>query len=75
MKMSAVDRIPLLAGKPVELKPGGYHVMLFDLERPVKEGDIVPLTLTFEDKNGKKTAVDIKATVKPLGAPAPAPRY
>lgn len=74
MKMTAVDKIALPAGKAVELKPGGYHVMLFELQQPLKDGDTVPLTLTFEDKAGKKATVDVKATVKGLGSPSPAPR-
>ena len=74
MKMSAVDKLPLPAGKAVELKPGGYHVMLMDLTRPLKEGDTVPLKLTFEDKAGKKETQDVKAQVKALttGGTAPA---
>ena len=72
MKMNAIDKLPLPAGKPVDLKPGGYHVMLFDLQKPVKEGDVVPLTLTFEDKAGRKSTVDVKATAKALVPAAPA---
>jgi copper(I)-binding protein len=67
MKMNAVDRLPLPAGKSVELKPGGYHVMLMDLARPLKEGDVVPLTLTFVDKAGVKQTVEVKAGVRALG--------
>ena len=67
MKMNAVDRLLLPAGKTVELKPGGYHVMLMDLARPLKEGDIVPVTLAFEDKAGRKLTVEAKATVRALG--------
>jgi hypothetical protein len=76
MKMQAVDRLPLPAGKPVGLEPGGYHVMLFDLNQPLKAGDVVPLTLTIEDKAGRKSKVDVKATVRALGtggAPPPKP--
>ena len=75
MKMGAVGKLALPAGKAVELKPGGYHVMLMDLVKPLKEGDTVPLQLTFEDKAGKKSTVEVKAVVKPLTAmgtpPAP----
>ncbi len=67
MKMSAIARLPLPAGKVVELKPRGYHVMLMDLAKPLKEGDTVPLTLTFEDKTGKKQTVVVKAPVRALG--------
>ena len=67
MKMSAVGRLPLPAGKSVELKPGGYHVMLMDLAQPLKEGDVVPMTLTFEDKAGAKQTIAVKAPVRSLG--------
>ncbi len=70
MRMSAVDRLPLPAGKAVEMKPGGYHVMLMDLVQPLKEGDTVPLKLTFEDKSGRKQTLDVKAQVKALTTPA-----
>ena len=70
MRMRAVPSLPLPANKPVELKPGGYHVMLTALTQPVSVGQTVPLTLTFEDKAGKRTSVDVKAAVRPLAAPA-----
>ena len=35
-------------GKSVVLKPGGYHMMLMDLKKPLKEGDLLKFTLTFE---------------------------
>ena len=73
MKMNAVDKLALPAGKAVDLKPGGYHVMLMDLVKPLKDGDFVPLHLTFEDKAGKKQTVDVKALVKPLAAGANTP--
>jgi copper(I)-binding protein len=72
MKMSSIKRLGLPAGKAVDLKPGGYHVMLMDLKQPLKEGDTVPVTLTFEDKAGKKQTVEVKAPVRALTAPAPA---
>jgi len=68
MKMRAVASVPVPAGKPVDLGPGGYHVMLMDLAQPLKEGDKVPLTLTFADKSGRKTTQDVTATVRPLAS-------
>ena len=68
MKMRAIPAVALPAGKPVELSPGGYHVMLMDLSQPLKDGDKVPLTLTFADKSGKKTTQDVTATVRPLAS-------
>lgn len=67
MKMRAMPGgLDLPAGKGVELKPGGYHVMLMDLKQQMKEGDIVPVTLVIEGKDKKRTTVEIKAPVKPL---------
>ena len=76
MKMHAVDKLALPAGKTVDLRQGGYHVMLVDLVAPLKEGDTVPLKLTFEDKGGAKRTVDVMAVVRPLtaGATPPAPK-
>ena len=71
MKMNAVDKVAVPAGQAVELKPGGYHVMLVDLVAPLKDGDTVPLKLIFEDKAGKKETVDVKAVVRPLAAGSP----
>jgi len=70
MRMSAVKSLPVPAGKPTELKPGGYHVMLMELTQPLKEGETVPVTLTFEDKAGRKQTLEIKAPVRALTAPA-----
>jgi len=77
MKMSAIEKLALPAGKAVELKPGSYHVMLMDLVQPLKEGETVPLKLTFEDKAGKKQTLEVKAQVKALttGGTGAAPKY
>jgi copper(I)-binding protein len=70
MKMRALPNgLELPAGKSVELKPGGYHVMLMDLKQQVKEGDTVPITLIVEGKDKKQTTIEIKVPVKALGAP------
>ena len=73
MKMRAVPGLDLAAGRPVELKPGGYHVMLMDLKQPVKAGDRVPLTLVFEDAAKQRFTQTVDVPVKALsasGAPA-----
>ena len=70
MKMRAVDGgLELPAGKTVELKPGGFHVMLMDLKQPLKDGDRLPLTLVVEGRDGKRETLEVKATVRSL-APA-----
>jgi len=67
MKMGAVPSLELPAGQAVELKPGGYHVMLMGLKQQLKGGDQVPLTLTIEGKGGQKETLQVTAPVKALG--------
>ena len=69
MRMRAMPGgLELPAGKTVELKSGGYHVMLMGLKQQMKEGAIVPLTLIVEGKDKKRSSIEIKAPVKPLAA-------
>jgi periplasmic copper chaperone A len=70
MKMRAVPSLDLPAGKAVELKPGGYHVMLLDLKGQVKDGDVVPLTLVVEGRDGKRQTLELKVPARPLNAAA-----
>ena len=70
MKMRQVPAIELPAGKVVELKPGSYHVMLMNLQKPVSVGDTVSLTLSFESKDGKRETVEVQAPVRPLNSNA-----
>lgn len=72
MKMRAVAAVELPAGQTVELKPGGYHIMLMDLKQPLKRGETVPLTLLIETKDGKRESVEVRAMVRPLDAEAEA---
>lgn len=67
MRMRAIAALPLPAGRPVELKPGGHHVMLMDLKRPLSAGEMVPLTLVFEGANGQRVRQDVQARVMALG--------
>ena len=64
MKMRAVDALQLPTGQAVALKPGSYHVMLMGLKAPIKAGETVPLTLTVEGADGKRTGVEIKAQAR-----------
>jgi hypothetical protein len=64
MKMAALPNgLDLPAGKAVELKPGGYHVMLMDLKAPLAKDTTVPVTLTFQDAKGVKSNVELKLQV------------
>ena len=62
MRMKRLERLPLKAGKPVELKPGGFHIMLMELNHQIKEGEAVPINLVSQDDNGKRVTLSIKAT-------------
>lgn len=53
MKMRSMDSLPIPAGKPVKLAPGGLHLMLFDLTRPLKAGEQVRFRLCFKNQAGK----------------------
>lgn len=72
MEMRAMAQgLPIAAGETAELKPGGYHVMLIDLPRPIAAGETVPLTLVFEDAKGGRHEVEVSAPAKPLGPMGP----
>ena len=55
-------------GKTVKLAPGGYHLMLFDLKSPLKQGDKLPVTLEFEKAGKVKLTFDVQG----VGAQSPA---
>ncbi len=64
MKMRAVEGgLVLPAGKAVELKPGGYHVMLMDLKAALPKDSTVPVTLVFKDAKGSESRVELKLPV------------
>jgi hypothetical protein len=66
MRMQKVDGIDLPAGQTVNLASGGYHVMLFGLKQQLKDGEQVPLTLTFMGADKKRENVTVQVPVKPL---------
>ena len=74
MKMRAIPALELPAGKTVELKPGGYHVMLLDLKAPLKKDSTVPLTLVFQNAQGTETRLPLVVPVS-AGAPGAAPAH
>src|ERR1700761_3305869 len=55
-------------GKTVKLAPGGYHLMMFDLKSPLKQGDALPVTLEFEKAGKVKVSLDVQG----IGAQGPA---
>ena len=64
MKMRAVEGgLELPAGKTVELKPGGFHVMLMDLKAALPKDSTIPLTLVFKDAKGVESKLELKVPV------------
>jgi copper(I)-binding protein len=70
MKMREVPAIDLPAGQAVDLKPGGYHVMLIDLARQITPGEHVQLTLIVEDAKQQQHRVPVTAEARALNAKA-----
>lgn len=73
MRMRAIPALELPAGVAVELKPGGYHLMLQQLKAPLAKDSQVPLTLVFEDAKGATSRLQLQVPVRtlaPTGAAA-----
>jgi hypothetical protein len=69
MTMRALDKgLVIEPGKTVKLAPGGYHLMMFDLKSPLKQGDKMPVTLEFEKAGKVKLSFDVLG----VGAQGPA---
>ncbi len=73
MRMRQIAGLDIPANKPVQLKPGSYHLMLVGLTKPIAEGDSVPLTLVFVGKDKKRQTVEVQAPAKALTTPTSAP--
>ncbi len=75
MRMRALPRIELPAGQTVKLAPGGTHLMLIDLQQPLKAGATVPLILSVQPSGpsgGRSlTTLTIQAEVRPAAVSQP----
>jgi hypothetical protein len=63
MRMRQIAALDIPAHSTAALKPGGYHLMLVDLKRPLAAGEVIPLSLTFE----KAGTIEIAALVEAPG--------
>ncbi len=61
MKMREVEQVPLPAGEEVILQPGAYHIMLFGLQAPLKQGESLTVTLEFANGSDLSVLVPIKS--------------
>ena len=64
MKMGQVKDITVPANGTVDLKPGGYHIMLMNIKAPLKAGETVPVKLKF----AKAGEVEVKLPVNAVGS-------
>ena len=74
MRMRAVPALDLPARQPVQLRPGGYHVMLQGLKAPLRPDTSIPLTLTFRTAGGEQRQLALQvpvSTAAPKDAGAP----
>ena len=76
MRMRAVPHIDLPAGQPVELKPGGFHLMLMDLKAPLAKDSTVPVTLLLRNAQGVQSKLELRLPVQVQAqAPGAAPGH
>jgi copper(I)-binding protein len=68
MRMRALSRLELPQGKAVEMKPGGYHLMLLSLPRPLKKGQVVPIRLKIEMADKSLRTLEVRAEVRESAA-------
>lgn len=59
MKMLAAGPVDIPQGGTLEMKPGGYHIMLMGLAQPLKKGEEIEITLTFEKAGDLKVKVPV----------------
>lgn len=72
-RMRQVDDVPVPAGQKVEFRPGGLHLMLVGLKRPLKDGEQVAVTLRFEKAGSMPVnfVVDNQRAAPPAAAADP----
>ena len=64
MKMRMLNELPINAGKPAKLAPGGFHLMFFDLKKQLLAGETIDITLTFKDNTGKLSQQQLSLPIK-----------
>ena len=73
MKMEGLDSVDVASGVATSFEPSGRHVMLTGLKRPLKEGEVFPLTLTFANAGRIRTSVRVRGADGKDKSPAVAP--
>ncbi|MGM0525010.1 MAG: copper chaperone PCu(A)C [Pseudomonadota bacterium] len=60
MKMVHVPELKIASGESLKMKPGGYHIMLFNLQQPLTSGDQITLTFMFSDGESLDVSTDVR---------------
>jgi copper(I)-binding protein len=68
MKMRAITGLDLPAGRAVELRPGGYHLMLMNLKTALRPDQRIPVTLQFKNAQGQDSRLELQVPVRAMGA-------
>jgi copper(I)-binding protein len=74
MRMQEVKAIDLPKGKSVTLEPGGLHLMLMNLKKPIAPGEVIPVVLTVES-GGKLQTIEVRAQARAVGGAMPHARH
>lgn len=61
VRMREVEVLHVAAGERIEFKPGGHHVMLMGLKKPLVEGQVFDLELMFEISGPRKVKVVVRS--------------
>lgn len=67
MKMRQIKSISIAAHQETKLQPGGLHIMFIGLQKELKEGQTIPMTLKFKDGSQKELTVPVKSVMNPMG--------
>lgn len=67
MEMDMLETLALPAGKAVKLEPGGFHLMLFELKKPLKAGEEIVLTLKLKIEGGKTRTQEVRVPIRKIG--------
>jgi copper(I)-binding protein len=65
MQMRAIRSLDLPPGSTIELKPGGHHMMLMDLKRPLAAGEKIKVELRLETRDRKLVTQPVEVEVRP----------
>lgn len=65
MRMRELKSVELPKGRTISLEPGGFHLMLMNLKKPIAAGDVIPLTLLVESA-GKRQHIQVKAEARAM---------